>query len=165
MPNEMSYIINLKTFGADVYEHEYHLDKAWLTREGAVKLTGGDCIAKVVLQRTKDDFALTIQLKGFVCCPCDRCLDDVEMPVDCEETVRVKLAHETQTEDITVFVDPAEGNLNLGELFYELIVTNLPIVIRHQEGKCNPQMEELLQTYLCSLSEEQNNNLAAFPEA
>ncbi len=165
MSNESTYIINLKTFGAEPYEYEYHLDQQWLSRDGAVKLTGGDCRARVLLQRTNNAFELTVQIKGFVCCPCDRCLDDVQLPILCNETMQVQLAHETPTDDLTLFVNPAEGNLNMSELFYELIITNLPIVIRHQEGKCNPQMEELLQSYLCSQSGELNNNLMAFPEA
>lgn len=165
MQSRDTYCVNLNVLPEGVYENEYHLSDDFFSRDEAKELVGGDCLAKVKLLRKGDNFSLWMQINGTVRCICDRCLDEVIIPMDCEETLSVRLARLASDDEDVVLVDPAEGELDLAWLLYELVEINLPIVIRHQEGECNPQMEELLQTHLCSLREDDIEDPAAYPEA
>ena len=160
-----AYIIDLNALQTDVCEREYDLDDAFFAREESKDLLGGDCKAKVKLQRRGGSFLLEMQVSGVVRCVCDRCLDEVTIPMDCEETLTVKLGRAVDTDEDIEWVDPADGELDLAWLLYELVEINLPLVIRHQEGECNPQMEELLRSHLCSLPEDETDSLGSFPEA
>ncbi|HCS88182.1 MAG TPA: hypothetical protein DIW30_07290 [Bacteroidales bacterium] len=164
MQEKETYIVNLNSLQEGTYEKQFHLEDDFFSRKEAKELLGGDCLAKVELLRKGDDFRLEMQIKGNVRCVCDRCLDEVMIPMDCEETLSVRLGRMASGDEDVVWVDPMEGNLDLAWLLYELVEINLPIVIRHQEGGCNPQMEELLQSHLCSLKEDDDENRTACPE-
>ena len=165
MSEKETYIVNLNSLQEGACEKSFHLKDEFFSREEAKELLGGDCLAKVELLRRGDSFRLEMQINGFVRCVCDRCLDEVTVPMNCEETLSVRLGRAASADDDVVWVDPVEGNLDLEWLSYELVEINLPIVIRHQEGECNPQMEELLQSHLCSLKEDEEENRTAYPEA
>ena len=165
MLEKETYIVNLNSLQEGTYETQFRLLDEFFSREEAKELVGGDCLAKVKLLRKGDNFELEMQISGHVRCICDRCLDEVTVPMDCKETLSVRLGRTASAEEDVVLVDPVEGDLDLAWLLYELVEINLPIVIRHQEGGCNPQMEELLQSHLCSLKEDEEENRTAYPEA
>lgn len=143
------WIIDINALKEGTYEYEFHLDDAFFALQETTEVQGGSLNAKAQLSLNKWGGALHLAVEGIVIVACDRCLDPMEEQVCAEENLQVKFSA-AATNDEDVCVDPQDGELDLGWLFYELITINLPIVHRHHAGECNPQMEELLQTHLCT---------------
>lgn len=153
-----AYQIDLNTLKQGVYNYEYKLDNAFFAELDQQDIHGGEVYAKVALTVLHIGFMLNIKLSGNVILTCDRCLDEMIQPIDTEERLQVKLT-KAETDDDIVAVDPNSGILDLNWLLYELTAISLPLVHSHQQGGCNPQMEELLQSHLCTTTEEPEDNL------
>lgn len=160
METKESYIVDLNALEQGTCVLQYGLTDTFFRREELAELLGGECSAKVEIARVGDAFSVRLSVKGKVSVVCDRCLEAVAIPMDCAETLTVKLEAGEDEGDI-VRVNPLEGKLDLAWLLYELVVINLPTVHSHQPGECNPQMEELLQSHLCTLAEEDNTEMVA----
>ena len=63
-------------------------------------------------------------IEGFVTVPCDRCLDDLRIPV------------QTSFEEVYT---PDSDELDLSQDVYDYICTSLPLQRVHPEGECNPE--------------------------
>lgn len=126
------------------YELDYELDSAYLTSREATELLGGQVSAKARLNLRATDFELYIEVQGEVAVVCDRCLDQVMIPVSAGEQMEVE-------EDAKC--------IDLMWLAYELTVVNLPLVHSHPDGECNPLMQDLLQSHLCSTEPEGQDNI------
>lgn len=118
---------------------EYELTDAFFSGLEWTEVLSGNVHAVARLDLRESDYSLTIALRGRVQLTCDRCLDPMDWDIVCEEEV------EPETES---------KELDLNWLAYELIAVNLPLVHRHPEGGCNPEMAALLQNHLCSMSED-----------
>ncbi len=154
------YRINLNALHDGEYHWELHLDNAFFQGLEQEEIQGGDIAAAVNLTARSSGFVVRLNVQGEVVVTCDRCLDPMHQSVSGEETLLVKLGNPAEdAEDETIYVEPADGWLDLSWLLYELTELSLPIVHSHQPGECNPQMEELLRSHLCTTvdSPEDNN--------
>jgi len=139
MPKEKSNIISLDKLEIGNYEFDIQLDNAFFLGLEKSEVIGGKVDAKARLSLRQSDFSLSIAARGVVQVVCDRCLDPMDEQVDVEEEIEVE---EEQKE------------LDLDWLTYELVIIHLPLVHRHPDGGCNPEMDALLQNHLCSTWEE-----------
>lgn len=135
----MDNLINLDKLEVGSYQFDYQLDSTFFQGIDKSEIIGGEVACKADLALRERDFDLTISVSGTVQVTCDRCLDSMDISVD-------------ETEQMDVEEDAKLLDLNW--LAYELIVVNLPLVHRHPDGECNPEMEKLLQSHLCSTVED-----------
>ncbi len=154
--NENVYILDLNALQIGDYEYHYLLDDAFFAALDENEIHGGSLDATVALEVRELGCKLHLHVQGNVTITCDRCLEDMSQPIEVEESLLVKVGQEPTegADDETIYVDPQSGELDLAWLLFEMIEINLPIVHSHQAGACNPLMEELLQTHLCTSSEE-----------
>lgn len=134
------HIIQLKSLELGHYDFDFQLDSAYFTSIEKSELLGGDVRVIAQLDLRVNDYDLTLSVVGTVQVTCDRCLEAVDIEVDAFENMAPLL------DNVNV--------LDLNWLAYEQIVVNLPLVRRHPEGGCNPEMAALLQRHLCSTEEE-----------
>ena len=135
-----STLVVLDQLAVGRYESAFVLDSDYLASQEATELLGGHVEARVELTLREDDFSLVMQVRGRVQVACDRCLEPVDVDIEASEPMEVE-------EDAR--------ELDLQWLAYELIIVNLPLTHSHPEGECNPQMQALLQTHLCSAAPEE----------
>ena len=90
-------------------------------------------------------FELHFLTKGFVTVSCDRCLDDMEHPIEADNVLTVKLGDAYSDDDDTVTIDENEGILDLSWFIYEFIMLAIPIKHVHAPGKCNSAMTQKLE--------------------
>lgn len=127
-----------------MHQFDFQLDSEFFSTQEKSEILSGQVNCHAVLTLREDDYDLLLAAKGTVQVTCDRCLDPMDVVVDIEE--------DAETEEQNM-------GLNLVWAVYEMIVLHLPLVHSHPEGKCNPQMQELLQSHLCSTVEEPENTI------
>lgn len=134
------HIVELKTLEVGRYNFDFQLDSSCFTSIEKSELLGGFVRVIAQLNLRANDYDLTLSVIGKVDVTCDRCLEPVSLEVDA-------------TEEMAPLLDNVNV-IDLNWLAYEQIVVNLPLVRRHPEGGCNPEMAALLQRHLCSTEQE-----------
>ena len=134
--DEKSHIVALDSLELGAHVFDFQLDDAYFSEIENSELLGGEVKVEAHLNLREYDFDLDIAVKGLVQVTCDRCLDDMDVAIDAEE-------NEWEWDDEPKLID-------LSWLAYELIIVNLPLVHSHQDGGCNPEMDALLQSHLCT---------------
>ena len=142
----MENVINLDQLEPGIHTFDIHLDSAYLQSIEKTELLGGEIDAKATLNLLPKGFELTMTVHGVVSVTCDRCLEPMDIAVSAEDDMTA--------DAVDAISENKKGNLvNLNWLAYELTIVNLPIVHSHQNGGCNPEMDNLLQNHLCTEEE------------
>ncbi|MBP5709924.1 MAG: DUF177 domain-containing protein [Bacteroidales bacterium] len=88
--------------------------------------------------------------KGYVVAACDRCLDDVKVPMDFSESLVVKMvenpaAFDNQQDDNLWIINENDPTIDIFHFVYESILLALPMKIVHPDDEngnstCNPEI-------------------------
>ena len=98
---------------------------------------------------------MNFQLEGVVYVPCDRCLDDMDLPISAKNKLIVKFGKEYAEEsDEIVIIPEAEGEINLAWFIYEFIALTIPMKHVHAPGKCNKAMSSKLKKHTTRRSDD-----------
>jgi len=132
----------------DVQEYEYLLDNQFFTNIDGEDVRKGKINVKLVITKTKSSFNLAFNLKGIAIVPCDRCLDDMDYPIETNARLTVKFGKDFSEESDDIVVIPeSEGVINLAWFLYEFVALAIPLKHVHAAGKCNKQMTSKLKKH------------------
>jgi uncharacterized metal-binding protein YceD (DUF177 family) len=133
----------------------------WKDRpEGGI--IGGEIEVEAILERGATGvMRLEVRIEGSVTVPCDRCLEDCDLPMNFRGKLAVKLSEEEQPFDGEVlWLNPGDAQIDLEQYIYESVVLSLPLQRVHPEDVhgqplCNPAMLERFKI----VTEDEFNNL------
>lgn len=137
--------IDLKALTDQVATYEFELDDAYFEAIEAPDVRKGNLSVALSVRRMAGGFELSFHIRGFVIVTCDLCLDEMEQPVDAENTLLVKFGEEYSDDDDLIVVPEREGVLDISWFIYEFIDLSVPIKHVHAPGKCNAAMMRKLQ--------------------
>ncbi|MDL2255892.1 DUF177 domain-containing protein [Parabacteroides sp. OttesenSCG-928-K15] len=149
------YKIDLKNLPQGVHTYEYQLGNIFFQHIDGDEVQKGKVQVALTLKRTSVAFEMDFVLNGTVVVPCDRCLDDMELPVETTSRLVVKLG-ETYAEesDEIVVIPEEEGAINLAWFLYEFVALAIPMKHVHAPGKCNKGMSSKLKKHSAGSSED-----------
>ena len=100
----------------------------------------------MVLEKGSGWMNVIAEVTGDVTVECDRCLDDVVLPMDFECSMAVKFSKSVEDDDGDEFIimDPTDSELDITQFLYDYVCLNLPLQKVHQEGECNREMMQKL---------------------
>ncbi len=159
MPNRMGLNIDLKK-AANSQSLTFLLQNDFFKGLEQNEIFGGEVEATVCVKEPLDGrFKLSVSVKGTVVVQCDRCLDEMELPVEGEDNINISADDDEAIGDDTIILPPNVGyNYDLGWYIYELVALLLPIQRVHADGECNEDMESLLRSMKSSeLSENEKD--------
>ncbi|MDR0231535.1 MAG: DUF177 domain-containing protein [Dysgonamonadaceae bacterium] len=142
------YKVDLKNMSADVQTFEYKLDNIFFSNIGGDEIQKGKLIVNLTVKKLPIMFEFDFHIEGTITIPCDRCLDDMDLTVDTNNRLIVKLGKEYAEESDEIIIIPEEeGEINLAWFIYEFIVLTIPIKHVHAPGKCNKTMTTKLKKH------------------
>ncbi len=148
------YIIDLKGMKGDQQIETIQLDDHFFSAIEATEIQKGNLTCVVEVSQNLGGYELTFHTEGFVIVQCDRCLDEMLLPVVAENRLNVKFGEENIDEgDDLIVVSEEEGVLDLAWHIYEFIVLALPIQHVHKLGECNEMMYEEYSKHLVSAND------------
>ncbi len=143
------YDIDLKNLTPGVHEYEYLLENKFFTDIDGDQVRKGEVKVHLTVNRLSVMFEMNFQIEGTVFVPCDRCLDDVDIPISTHNRLVVKFGKEYSEEsDEIVVVPEEEGDINVAWFLYEFVSLAVPMKHVHAPGKCNKQMSSKLKRHL-----------------
>jgi uncharacterized metal-binding protein YceD (DUF177 family) len=132
----------------DVLEYEYFLDNQFFINIDSEDVQKGRVNVKLTVTKHKGFFDFAFVLSGVAIIPCDRCLDDMDFPIETTAHLVVKFGKDYAEESDEIVVIPeSEGIINLAWFLYEFVALAIPIKHVHAPGKCNKQMTSKLKKH------------------
>jgi len=139
-----TYKIDLKGLKDDVSVCDFDLTDDFFKSLKDSQLEHGALHVSVSIRKMSGFFELQFHTEGTVTVSCDRCLDDMEQPIEADNSLVVKLGDTYREDDDTVTIDEQEGILDVAWFIYEFIMLAIPIKHVHAPGKCNSVMMQKL---------------------
>ena len=140
-----SYKIDLKGVKDETTRLDFDLDDDFFGALDGSQLEHGALHVSVSIRKMAGFFELLFHTEGSVVVTCDRCLDDMDQPIETDNKLMVKLGDTYSEDDDTVTIDENEGMLDLSWFIYEFIMLAIPIKHVHAPGKCNSAMTQKLE--------------------
>ena len=149
------YKVELKNMLTDTAEYQYQLDNQFFLDLDAPEVQKGRVDVTLKVRKTSGIYQLDFHTEGMVVVVCDRCLDEMEQPIESDDRLRVKLGLEFSEEDDMVVVPEEDGYINVAWFIYEFIALSIPMKHVHAPGKCNKDMVGKLSKHLRVLSDDE----------
>ena len=151
------YKVELKNLSPGVHEYEYFLENKFFVDIDGDEVQKGKVKVNLTVKRTSMVFDMNFQLEGIVFVPCDRCLDDMELPVSTQNKLVVKFGKEYAEESEEIVIIPEEeGEINLAWFIYEFIALAIPMKHIHAPGKCNKTMSSKLKKHTARRADDED---------
>lgn len=155
-----TFSIPFKGLKEGIHFFDYVLDDKFFGSFEYGEIKKGSVNVHVELNKHSMHLELTFRLKGTVHTECDRCLELVELSIECENKLFVKFGEEHCEDDAEVIVlMHSEGEINIAQFLYEFAHLSLPIQRIHPENEkgestCNSEMLEILDKHKMDINQE-----------
>ena len=137
------YTIAFKGLKNGSHDFVFPIDGALFAAYEQSEIKDGAGEVRVTMQRSEQQLVLDVTIDARVVVACDRCLEDLTLPIAYEGRLLVKFADEEREYDGEVlWLFPRESEVDLAQYVYESIVLSLPYRRVHPEGGCDPTMLE-----------------------
>ena len=158
------YKVDLKRMASDSVTLEYQMDDAFFGGMEAPGIRKGNVHTTVGIRKTSpESFQMDFHARGVVYVPCDRCLDDMEVPVASSDVLCVRFGDAYSEDENEVVIPEDDGCIDVAWFLYEFIALSLPLKHVHEPGGCNEQMMEKLGEYL-RVSQDEGDEAFSLPE-
>ena len=138
-----------------VHHFEFDIDSTFFEQFDFSIIKKGEFKVEVIFEKRTNMFNLAFDMVGSLFLNCDRCNDEMEIPVKGKEELIVKFGSESydQTDEIKI-ISSSEHELNITADIYEFIHLLYPSRVVHQSSKeCNAEVIEKLK----ELNKEKEN--------
>lgn len=143
-----AFKLPLKSLPQGTHSFKFHLDKAFFENMESADVRGADLEVDLTVDYHNDVYDLNFEVTGVVIVPCDRCLDDLELPVEAHYHVVVKYGEDFRDDsDEFIEIPESDNYLNVAYMIYDTVSLAIPIKHVHPMGKCNRAMSSLLKKH------------------
>ena len=132
--------VDLRRLKDEVTTLTFNLNDAYFEALDGADVKQGSLHVSVSIRKATGFFEFRFHTAGTVIITCDRCLDEMEQPVETDNRLIVKLGSDYSEEDDLVVIPENEGILDMTWFIYEFVALVIPIRHVHAPGKCNPAM-------------------------
>ena len=151
MKNRIDTEIQFSGLKPGNYQYNYALTKEFFAAFDNDILSDGEVNFEVNMEKKERLLIFTFTFSGKIKTTCDRCLGDLEVPVNGKETLCVKFSddEESDNEDIVILPESAY-KIDLAPWLYEYVVVAKPMQCIHPDDEngnstCDPEMLKYLQ--------------------
>ena len=165
MKKLIEFTIPFRGLKDGVHEFDFKVDKRFFDYFEYSELEDADLQVHLKMDKQSTLMVLNFTLRGTIKTQCDRCLDELLLPVDYQDQVVIKYGTEIPDsvyigEDAQV-VSHDDTEINVSQFIYEFFVLSLPSKRIHPEkkkgkGGCDPEMIRQLEEY--SKIQEENED-------
>lgn len=141
-----TYSIPYKSLRDGKHSFSFQAGKAFFDACEGSDIRDGKVDIDVDIDKASSMLALDFSIRGHVVVPCDRCLEDCNLPVDYNGRLTVRFSEtENYYDGEVMWMNPGDDTLELAQYIYESIVLSLPVSKVHPDDEngqptCDPQM-------------------------
>ena len=143
--------LKIKTLPFGIRTVECHLDEAFFNTDEQIEVRRADVdVTLEVNRKSENTYHLEIACRGTVTTACDRCLDDLDLPVDVDYRLDVEQMGTVldDTRDDLLIVPSEWRELDAAPLVRDTVLLALPMTRCHEnEEDCNPAVLDVLDSH------------------
>lgn len=138
------YTIPLNGLAAGKNVYDWKAGKEFFESFDNAEILDAGLDVGVVVEKSGKYVGVDCRVEGQVTVECDRCLDELEMPVDVTIRLSVKYGSEESSEAgqegerEVIFVAETDAELDMSQIIYDYVCLSLPMQRTHADGACNP---------------------------
>ena len=148
------FVIPLSGLTQGGTQFNWRADGKFFGNSGNTDILDADLEVDVHVEKAVRFFGVDASVRGWVKVLCDRCLEELKLPVDTEFRLSVKFGENAETADAgdrEIFMIPeGSSELSLAQFVYDYTCISLPMRRVHPEGECNPEALK----YLCVAADD-----------
>jgi uncharacterized metal-binding protein YceD (DUF177 family) len=148
MKSVNNYKLMFKNLSSGKHAFTFEIDDSFFTLFEGSEIQHGKLSSEVELEKQSASVQLDVTMVGSVKVECDRCLDELDVPLNYKGRLLVKFGNTpSATDDIDeiMLLDPADDEIDLSQFLFDSINVSLPMQRIHPEGLCNKEMTDRLQ--------------------
>lgn len=130
-----------------IHDYSYDIGEKFFESFEYSEVNHGKIHAEVNMDRKERMLIFDFKLKGHLTIPCDRCMEEMDYPIDVHEGLIIKFGqeHKEETEEI-IIIPETDSHIDISGFIYEYIMLALPIKKVHPDGEeaCDPSVIEKL---------------------
>jgi uncharacterized metal-binding protein YceD (DUF177 family) len=132
--------VDLRGMKAATATFSMDIDNEYFANIDGPEVQKGKAEVLTTVTAHQDKFDIRFDIHGEVIVTCDRCLDEMELPIHTTGTLSVKLGKAYGEEGDTIVVPEKDGYVNVAWYIYEFVALAIPIKHVHAPCKCNRDM-------------------------
>jgi uncharacterized metal-binding protein YceD (DUF177 family) len=131
------------------HEYEFEMTDTFFEEFENSEIEHADIQVDLILEKQTNMMVLQFELSGEVLSACDRCGDELKLPIHSSEKLVVKLGEQTSaTDDDVIVLGPQEFELDISQYLYEYAHLALPFRHVHENiADCNQEVLKELEKY------------------
>lgn len=154
------YKVPLASLAEGEHTFNYHLDKHFFANMENADIHDADLNVVLRVNHKGDLYQLDFDVEGTITLICDRCLDDLIMPVDTTYSIAVKYGDDYNDDSDELLIIPrSDSYLNVAYMIHDTVALTIPIKHVHPLGKCNRQMSAMLKKHRTHRPGDQDTEL------
>lgn len=137
------FIIPLNGLTASGLDFTWNAGKEFFETFGNSEIMDAGILVDCSVAKIAGKVMVDCSVSGSVTVQCDRCLEDLIMPVSIDIPLLVKFGDVEETPDEereVIAVEATDTELDLGQIIYDYVCLSLPIQRIHPDGGCNPEV-------------------------
>ena len=144
--------LKIKTLPFGTHAVECHLDESFFNLDEQTEVRRADVdVTLQVTRKSENTYHLEIACDGTVTIPCDRCLDDLDLPVEVDYSLNVEqMGTELDDSNDELLIVPSDWReLDAAPIVRDTVLLAIPMTHCHEnEEDCNVDMLDLLDSHL-----------------
>ena len=155
-----NYRIEFQGLSEGLHDFDFDVGNQFFDELDYSDIKKGTLKAYITLSKKPQLLELDFNIQGIVVVICDRCLDDVEMPIDFQGQLFVKFSeNEEDLTDEVMYLSAADHEVDVTHYIYESIRLSLPLKCVHPDDKngkstCDPEMLKKIENHEQDTSSE-----------
>lgn len=134
-------VINLREAALKTSVFTIHLDDAFFQALEQEEITGGDVDVNLQVKKGAGElFHFDYTMHGTARVLCDRCLEEVTLPVELSDTIQIAHGDPEDDNGEAIIIPFSQLTYDNAWDMYELISVHFPLQHVHPDGQCNPDM-------------------------
>jgi uncharacterized metal-binding protein YceD (DUF177 family) len=115
--------------------------------------------ARVEVDKRASLLVMDAWIKGYMHTSCDRCLADIQMPVESKSTIHVKPGNPDESDDEILYMQEDDTSLNIAGWLYESLLVSVPLIKVYdcEKEEVRPCNQEILKILEGSQPDEDEN--------
>ena len=144
------FVIPLSGLTQGGTQFKWRADGKFFGNSGNSEILDADLEVDVHVEKAMRFFGVDCTIVGKVTVLCDRCLEELELPVNTGFKLSVKFGESAETADAgdreIVMIPDGSSELDLSQFVYDYTCIYLPMQRVHPEGECNPDALKYLNS-------------------
>lgn len=122
------YSIPLEGLKDGMHQFDFQIDEEFFKHFEKSPIEKGNFNLMLYFDKRPDLLVLTFDFKGSFHTNCDRCLENIHLPIQGNEQLIVKYADEPGEDAEVIYITRGTQHLNVAKFIYEFICLAIPIV-------------------------------------